>query len=47
MIYQYRKLFSLSVEDMAKEPVDQFYTNLYIYAQIKEKERINAKHGNG
>lgn len=47
LIYKYRKLFNLSHKDMMHEPVDEFYTNLYIYAGIKEKSRLEAKHGNG
>lgn len=41
----YRKMFSLSAEQMESEPVDQFYTNLYISAQIDNKQRIEAKNG--
>ena len=31
--------------ELEQEPVDTFYTNLYIYAQMNEKQRIEAKHG--
>ena len=31
---------------MNAEPLDEFYTNLYIYAQIKKKEELESKHGN-
>lgn len=26
------------------EPTHEFFTNLYIHAQIQEKQRIDAKH---
>ncbi len=42
--YQYRKLFHLSARQLAEEPVDELFTNLYIYAQIKEKERMDIEH---
>lgn len=41
----YRREFGLSAQEMVEEPVDQFFTNLYILAQIKRKRRIIAKHG--
>jgi len=31
--------------ELEQEPVDTFYTNLYISAQINEKQRIEAKNG--
>lgn len=43
--YEYRKLFKLSAAQYEAEPVDQLYTNLYIYGQIKKKEQLEAKHG--
>ena len=45
LMYRYREIFGLSATEMEAEPVDTFYTNLYIYAQISEKQRIEAKHG--
>lgn len=45
MRYKYRKLFHLSAEELEKEPIDQFFTNLYIYAQIQKKEELINKHG--
>lgn len=42
--YQYRKLFGLTAQELELEPADQFFTNLYIYGQIQEKERIESKH---
>lgn len=42
--FQYRKLFKLTAEEYEAEPVDQLYTNLYIYGQIKKKEELEAKH---
>lgn len=44
--YKYRKIFGLSAAEMDAEPLDEFYTNLYIYAQIKKKEELESKHGN-
>ena len=43
--FQYRKLFGMTEAELEQEPVDTFYTNLYIYAQMNEKQRIEAKHG--
>lgn len=43
--YTYRKLFGLTAEEFEKEPADQFFNNLHIYAQIQEKNRITQKHG--
>lgn len=31
--------------ELEQEPIDTFYTNLYIHAQIAEKQRIEAKNG--
>lgn len=42
--FLYRKLFKLSYEQFLNEPIDEFFTNFYIYAQIKEKERLESKH---
>lgn len=41
--YIYRKHFGLSASDLDAEPVDQFFTNLTIYAYIQEKERLEQK----
>lgn len=41
--YKYRELFHLSAKEMAEEPIDQFFTNLYIYAQISKKQEKEAK----
>jgi len=41
----YRKLFGLTEAEVEQEPVDTFYTNLYISAQIAEKQRIEEKNG--
>lgn len=30
---------------MEEEPVNEFFTNLFIYAEIQEKLRIESKHG--
>lgn len=43
--YKYRKMFGLSAIEFAQEPIDTFYTNLFIHAQIAEKQRIEAKNG--
>jgi len=37
--YLYRKLFGLSAEEMENEPIDDFFTNLKIYAWIEEKKQ--------
>lgn len=29
---------------MMEEPTDEFFINLFIYAQIKEKIRLETKH---
>jgi len=44
LAYKYRKLFSLTAREYEEEPIDQLYTNLYIYGQIKKKEELEAKH---
>ena len=43
--YHYRQLFGLSSEEMHNEPVDEFFTNLFIWGQIQEKQRIENDHG--
>lgn len=43
--YQYRKLFHLSAEDMEKEPTDEFFINLQIYAYYEKKKQEIMKHG--
>lgn len=43
--YRYREIFGLTAQEYQDEPVDQLYTNLYIYGQIKKKEELEAKHG--
>ena len=43
--FKYRKLFGLSESELAHESTHTFYTNLYINAQIQEKQRIEAKNG--
>lgn len=43
--YRYRQLFGLTAQELAVEPIDQFFTNLFIWGQIQEKNRINEKHG--
>lgn len=43
--FRYRKLFGLTAKELREETSDEFLTNLYIYAQIQEKGRLEAKHG--
>lgn len=43
--YIYRKEFHLTSEQFEEEPVHELFTNLYILAQIREKERIEAEQG--
>lgn len=43
--FKYREIFGLTSKEMLEEPTDEFFTNLYIYGQIKKKEDIEAKHG--
>lgn len=43
--YHYRKIFGLTAQELEAEPIDQFYTNFYIHAEILEKQRIEANHG--
>lgn len=43
--FRYREKFCLSAEQMEAEPTDKFFTNLYIYAQIRRKEELENKHG--
>lgn len=45
MKFMYRKLFNLSEAQMDSEPIDVFYTNLYIHGQIENKKRIESKNG--
>lgn len=37
-------MFGLSAQQYANEPADKLCTNLYIFGQIQEKQRIEAKH---
>jgi hypothetical protein len=41
--YIYRREFGLSAAEMEAEPVDQFLTNITIYALIKKKEELMSK----
>jgi hypothetical protein len=43
--YQYRKLFKLSAEELANEPIDQLNSNLYIWSLIEKKKELELKHG--
>lgn len=43
--YRYRKMFGLTEQELEQEPIDTFYTNLFIHAQIAEKQRLEAKNG--
>ena len=43
--YIYRKTFHLSAQEMEDEPIDQFFTNLQILGYMKDKERLESKHG--
>lgn len=38
-------MFSMTEAELEQEPIDTFYTNLYIHAQMNEKQRIEAKNG--
>lgn len=35
----------LTAQELEVEPIDQFFTNLFILAQIQEKQRIEIEHG--
>jgi hypothetical protein len=37
-------MFGLSAREMEEEPTDEFFTNLYIYSQIRKKEELEANH---
>ena len=43
--YQYRKMFHLSRKQMDEEDSVEFFTNLFIHAEIAEKQRLEAKNG--
>lgn len=43
--FTYRRLFGLSAAEIANEPMDEFYTNLFIYAEMQKKEELMNKHG--
>lgn len=43
--FRYRKIFGLTAQEYEDEPIDQLYTNLYIYGQMNKKEELEAKHG--
>lgn len=43
--YHYREKFGLTAYEYEAEPVDEFFINLHIYAQIQKKKEIEAKHG--
>jgi hypothetical protein len=45
--YLYRKLFGLSAQELADEPVDDFFTNLKIYSSINKKQELMNKHSGG
>lgn len=36
----------LSYEELQNEPIDEFFTNLYILAQISKKMELESKNGN-
>lgn len=38
-------MFNLTATEMEAEPVDEFYTNLYISGQIENKRRLEEKNG--
>lgn len=38
----YRAHFGLSAQQMADEPVDEFFTNLVILAEIQRKQKLAA-----
>lgn len=43
--FHYRKMFKLSALEMEQEPMDRFFTNLYISSEIQKKmereQRLN------
>jgi hypothetical protein len=43
-LFYYRQTFGLSALELEQEPIDQFFTNIFILGQIAEKNRINNKH---
>lgn len=43
--FSYRKLFKLTSYEFEAEPVDEFFINLLIYAEMQKKEKVEAKHG--
>jgi hypothetical protein len=36
----------LTSQQYEEEPVDELFTNLYIFGQMQEKQRIDLEHGN-
>jgi len=45
LAFRYRQIFGLNAQEYEEEPIDQLYTNLFIYGQMKKKEELEAKHG--
>jgi len=43
--FVYRREFGLSAQQLADEPMDQFFTNLLILRMIKDKQRLEDTHG--
>lgn len=43
--YLYRHEFGLTAEEMDNEPAHEFFLNMQIYAWIKKKQELEAKHG--
>lgn len=44
--YKYRRMFHLTAQEFAEEPVDQLFTNLYIWGQIEKQKELINRHGN-
>lgn len=45
--FKYRQLFGLTAREMDEEPIDEFFINNLIYAQMLEKEGHLRRHGSG
>lgn len=45
--FKYRRMFGMTAQQMEDEPIDQFFINLFIYAQIEKKKEAIEKHGPG
>lgn len=43
--FEYRRVFGLTAKELSEEPIDQFFTNSYILAQIADRQRIKNEHG--